>query len=69
MEYNYLWLLNYYTGECIVIKLTVEDKQSMAEYEDFENFIIDCLEEKYNFNLKDCCWMTSENYEFTKFGF
>lgn len=69
MEYNYLWLLNYNTAECIVIKLTKEDKELMNNYEDFEIFIADCLEEKYNFNLNDCYWMVSENYEFTKFGF
>lgn len=68
MEYNYLWLLNYTTGGCIVIKLTKEDKQMMEKYEDFEVFIMDCLEEKYNFSLHDCCWMTSEDYELTKFG-
>lgn len=69
MEYNYLWLLNYNTAECIVIKLTKEDKELINNYDNFETFIADCLEEKYNFNLNDCQWMVSENYEFTKFGF
>lgn len=69
MEFNYLWLLNYNTAECIVIKLTKEDKELMIDYNNFETFMADCLEEKYNFNLNDCYWMVSENYEFTKFGF
>ena len=69
MEYNYLWLLSYNTAECIVIKLTKEDKELMNDYDNFETFMVDCLEEKYNFNLNDCYWMVSENYEFTKFGF
>ena len=69
MEYNYLWLLNHNTAECIVIKLTKEDKELMDDYDNFETFMADCLEEKYNFNLNDCYWMVSENYEFTKFGF
>ena len=69
MEYNYLWLLNYNTAECIAIKLTKEDKELMNDYDNFETFMADCLEEKYNFNLNDCQWMVSENYEFTKFGF
>lgn len=69
MEYNYLWLLYFITQECIVIKLTKEDKELLRNYDNFESFIADYLEEKYNFILDDCYWMTSENYEFTKFGF
>lgn len=69
MEFNYLWILNYNTAECIVIKLTKEDKEEAKNYSSFGIFVEDYLADKYDFNPCDCNWMISENYEFTKFGF
>lgn len=69
MEPRYLWLLNYAYGGCIVIKLTEEELAESEKYDDFGNFIRDILEERYEFRLKDCCWMTSDVYQYDKFGF
>lgn len=62
MEPNYLILLNFCVGEIVKIKLTNEEKRKSEEYEDFEAFMRNELEDKYHFNLSDCCWMTLESY-------
>ena len=69
MEPRYLWLLNYCTGICSVIKLTNEDVEESVKYDNFEFFISEVLEEKYDFNINDCCWMTTDTYEFERLGF
>ena len=69
MKPNYLWLLNYYTGECICIKLTGEEQKASEQYEDYEEFITEHLERKYNFMLSHCNWMASTDYELIKLGF
>lgn len=53
----------------MVIKLTKEELEESEKYNDFENFIYDVLEEKYNFNLSDCHWMVAETYEYERYGF
>ena len=60
MEPNFLILLNYCVGEVVKIKLTEEEKRKSEEYEDFEDFMRKKLEDQYQFNLSDCCWMTLE---------
>ncbi len=60
MEPNYLILLNYCVGEVVKIKLTEEEKHQSEEYEGFEEFIREQIEEKYEIRLKDCTWMTLE---------
>ena len=62
MEPNYLILLNFCVGEVVKIRLTEEEKLKSEEYEDFEAFMRTELEDKYQFNLSDCCWMTLESY-------
>lgn len=69
MEPRYLWLLNYSYGAVTVIRLTNEEVEKSAEYDDFENFISSVLENKYEFRLRDCCWMTTENYDYEQIGF
>ena len=59
MEINYLIILDYSYGELIKIKLTDEEKLQLDEHEDFESFIY-TLEEKYEFKVSDCLWMTCE---------
>lgn len=59
MKANYLILLDYSVGELIKIRLTEEEKIESESYEDFEEFIY-TLEEKYNFKLLNCCWMSCE---------
>ena len=61
MEPNYLILLNYCYGEIVKIRLTEEEKRESESYNDFEDFIREKLEDKYEFNLSDCIWMTLES--------
>ena len=51
MEPNYLILLNYCVGEIVKIKLTEEEKILSETYDDFEEFIREHIEEKYQVNL------------------
>ena len=60
MELNFLILLKYCVGEVVKIKLTEEEKKTSEAYEDFEEFIREHIEEKYQARLKDCEWMTLE---------
>lgn len=60
MEPNFLILLNFCVGEVVKIKLTEEEKRKSEEYEDFEDFMRKELEDKYQFNTSDVCWMTLE---------
>ena len=59
MDINYVVLLDCSIGEIIKIRLTEEEKIESESYEDFEEFIY-TLEEKYNFKLFNCCWMSCE---------
>ena len=59
MKANYLVLLDYSVDELIKIHLTEQEKIESESYEDFEEFIY-TLEEKYNFKLFNCSWMSCE---------
>ena len=59
MKANFLILLDCSVGELIKIRLTEEEKIESENYEDFEEFIY-TLEEKYNFKLFNCSWMSCE---------
>lgn len=68
METNYIIILDYSVGEVIKIKLTKEQIRESEKYDDFETFL-GTLEEEYDFRLKDCLWMTTENYQERSCGF
>ena len=68
METNYIIILDYSVGEIIKIKLTKEQIKESEKYDDFETFL-STLEEVYDFRLKDCLWMTTENYQERSCGF
>ena len=68
METNCIIILDYSAGEVIRIKLTPEEIEESEKYDDFETFL-STLEEKYDFRLKDCLWMTTETYQERSFGF
>lgn len=68
METNYIIILDYSAGEVIKIKLTKEQIRGSEKYDDFETFL-GTLEEEYDFRLKDCLWMTTENYQERSYGF
>ena len=61
MEPNYLIILNYVTSQLIKIKLTDEEKQMSESYENFEDFMREEREDRYQFRTKDVCWMTVED--------
>ena len=68
MKTNYLIILDYSVGEVIKIKLTPKQIEESEKYDDFEEFL-STLEEKYDFRLKDCLWMCTENYQERSCGF
>ena len=68
METNYIVILDYSAGEVIRIKLTPEEIEESEKYDDFGTFL-STLEEKYEFRLKDCLWMTTETYQERSYGF
>ena len=59
MNVNYLILLDCSVGELIKIRLTEQEKIESESYQDFEEFIY-TLEDKYNFRLSNCSWMSCE---------
>ena len=59
MEINYLLLLDYEGGNQNIIRLTPEEIKESERYDDFSDFL-HTLEDKYEFRLKDCEWMTVE---------
>ena len=59
MDINYIVLLDCSVGELIKIRLTEQEKIESESYQDFEEFIY-TLEDKYNFRLSNCSWMSCE---------
>ena len=59
MKANFLILLDCSVGELIKIRLTEQEKIESESYQDFEEFIY-TLEDKYDFRLSDCSWMSCE---------
>ena len=50
-------LLNFSTGELIKVKLTEDELRTSEEFEDFSDFL-STIEDKYDFKVKDCLYMT-----------
>ena len=59
MKVNFLILLDCSVGELIKIRLTEQEKIESESYQDFEEFIY-TLEDKYDFKLSNCSWMSCE---------
>lgn len=59
MEPRYIILMDFSTGELIKIKLTEAELKASGEFETFEEFL-DTLEDKYDFRVKDCLFMTCQ---------
>ena len=57
---EYIVLLDYTGGEVIKIRLSEQETILADEAEDFEEFLR-TLEEKYDFRLDNCCWMSTTN--------
>ena len=68
METNYIIIFDYSAGEVIKIKLTKELIEESYKYDDFEAFL-ETLEDKYDFKLNNCLWMSTETCSERSFGF
>lgn len=68
METNYIIIFDYSAGEVIRIKLTKEQIEESYKYDDFESYL-STLEDKCDFRLNNCLWMTTETYSERSFGF
>ncbi|MCM1070901.1 MAG: hypothetical protein NC391_04635 [Alistipes timonensis] len=60
MEPRYVLLLDYNSGNLTIIRLTDDELKVSERYDDFEEFLA-TLEDRYQFWLKDCNWMTTES--------
>ena len=57
---EYIVLLDYSDSEIIKIRLSEQESILADEAENFEEFL-QTLEEKYDFRLDNCCWMSATN--------
>ena len=57
---EYVVLLDYSDGEIIKIRLSEQETILADEAEDYEE-LLRTLEEKYDFRLDNCCWMSTTN--------
>lgn len=64
---KFVLLLDYTGGTLIKIKLTEEELEKSLEYEDFEDFL-HTLEDKYEFRLRDCEWMSVDEITEREYG-
>jgi hypothetical protein len=64
---KFVLLLDYTGGTLIKIKLTEEEQEKSLEYEDFEDFL-HTLEDKYEFRLRDCEWMSVNEITEREYG-
>ena len=64
---KFVLLLDYTGGTLINIKLTEEEQEKSLEYEDFEDFL-HTLEDKYEFRLRDCEWMSVNEITEREYG-
>lgn len=65
---RYVLLLNYAGGTVIKIRLTEEELRESERFEDFEEFLV-TLENKYDFRLRDCEWMSTDELMELEYGF
>lgn len=64
---KFVLLLDYAGGTLIKIQLTKKEQEESLEYEDFEDFL-HTLEEKYEFRLRDCEWMSVNEITEREYG-
>ena len=65
---KFVLLLDYAGGTLIKIQLTEEELKEVEKYEDFEDFLY-TLEDKYEFRLRDCEWMSVNEITERNYGF
>lgn len=64
---KFVLLLDYTGGTLIKIQLTDEELKEAEKYEDFEDFL-HTLEDKYEFRLRDCEWMSVNEITEREYG-
>lgn len=52
--------MDFSIGELVKIRLSDQELMESEEYDDFEEFL-STLEDRYEFRLKDCLYMTCHN--------
>lgn len=60
MEPRYIILLDFSSGEVVKIRLSDQQLIESQEFEDYSDFL-STLEDKYEFRVKDCLYMTAES--------
>ena len=60
---QYLILLDCCRGVVVKIKLTKAEIKKAETYDEFEEFICEQLEGKYDFSLTNCSWMLTDSLE------
>ena len=60
MEPRYIILMDFSTRELVKIRLSDQELKESEEYDDFGDFL-STLEERYEFRLRDCLYMTCHN--------
>lgn len=63
MKKQYLILLDCCRSVVVKIKLTPAEIKKASEYDEYEEFISEQLEGKYNFSLTNCSWMLTDRLE------
>ena len=66
MEPRFVILLDYSGGYLSIIKLTPEELEESEKFDDFEAFL-HTLEDRYEFRLSNCNWMTCETLSIYKY--
>ena len=64
---KFVLLLDYAGGTLIKIQLTKKEQEESLEYEDFEDFL-HTLEDKYEFRLRNCEWMSVDEITEREYG-
>ena len=65
---RYVLLMDYSSGTVVKIRLTDEELKESERFEDFEDFLV-TLEKKYEFHLRDCEWMSTDELNEVEYGF
>lgn len=66
MQPNYLLILDYAGGNLSIIRLTPDEIRESEKYDDFTDFL-HTLEDKYEFRVSDCEWMTTETLRICRY--
>ena len=66
MANKFVYILDFCLGCLNIIELTEEELRESEKYKEFEDFL-STIEEKYNFRLKNCQWMVTDELTIYKY--